>query len=260
MNLQGRVALVTGGGRGIGQAISLRLAREGADVAINYLSNRDAAETTARAVEALGRRARVYQCDVGEDFEAVRHMTDQVAADFGGLDLLVANAGLQAAQASVHDSDVENYRRVFASHFWGSYYCAKAALPHLRERPRGDIIFMSSIQTKDRFPNRMPYVAGKMAVEGLGTALAKEEYTHGVRVNIMRPGITASVMGTETLRRRGITEEFLAAKAPFGRICQPEDVAAAVAFLCSERGSYITGVMIPIDGGGGNWIPPRTTG
>ncbi|MEK7217021.1 MAG: SDR family oxidoreductase [Chloroflexota bacterium] len=258
MNLEGRVGLVTGGSRGIGRGIALCLARAGADVAVNYLSNEAAALDTQRAIEALGRRSRTYRCDVASSYPDVLAMVEAVAADFGRLDILVNNAGLQAPRSSVCDADLEEFRRVFDSHFWGSVHCSKAAIPHLRRQERSDIIFISSVQVKDQFAHRLPYVAGKMALEGLSSMVAQEEIWNGIRANVIRPGIAESEMGWETLKRRDIANaDDLLRKAPFKRIAKPEDIGNAVVFFCSNEGSYITNATLTVDGSQASWIPPR---
>ena len=260
MSLAGRVALVTGGSRGIGRGIALSLAEAGADVAINYLTNAAAAQETQAAVEALGRRARTYPCDVASSYPHVLDMVNAVAADFGRLDILVNNAGLQAPRSSVCDADLEEFRRVFDSHFWGSVHCTKAAIPHLRRQDRGDIVYISSVQVKDQFAHRLPYVAGKMAIEGLSSMVAQEEIWNGIRANVIRPGIAESEMGWETLKRRDIRDpDDLLRKAPFGRIARPEDIGNAVVFFCSSAGGYITNATLTIDGSQASWIPPRTS-
>ncbi len=260
MNLEGRVALVTGGSRGIGRGIALSLAKAGADVAINYLSNHTAAQETQQAVETLGRRSRTYRCDVAAGYPDVLTMVDAVAADFGRLDILVNNAGLQAPRSSVCDADLDEFRRVFDSHFWASVYCSKAAIPHLRRQERGDIIYISSVQVKDQFAHRLPYVAGKMALEGLSSMVAQEEIWNGIRANVIRPGISESAIGWETLKRRGIENpDDLTRKAPFKRIGRPDDIGNAVVFFCSNEGSYITNAVLTVDGSQASWIPPRTS-
>ena len=261
MTLQARVALVTGGSRGIGRAIVLRLAGDGADVAINYHSNRTAAESAQREVEALGRRARIYQCDIGAGYEAIRGMVDQAAAEFGRLDIVVNNAGVIGARTSVHDADLTDAHRVMDTHFWGAYHCTKAALPYLRKQGRGDVIFISSMQTNDRPANRAPYVAAKLAAEGLCAMVAQEEVGYGIRANIVSPGVIETEMGMRVLHNRGVQDaKEVAAIAPFGRVGQPEDVANAVAYLCSEDSTYITNAVLPVDGGGIDWLPARRGG
>ncbi|MSQ28756.1 MAG: SDR family oxidoreductase [Dehalococcoidia bacterium] len=256
MPMTGRVALITGGGRGIGKGVALCLARDGANIAINYANDRASAEATQREVEALGRTARVYQCDISTGFEPVRAMVDQAAADFGRLDILVNNAGALSSGLTIHDGDVDGVRKVMDLNYWGAFYCTKAAIPHLRQQPRGDLIFVSAIIVERRSANRLSYAASKLAMEGLASVAAKEERRHGIRSNVVRPGLVATDMADEVGRRVGINDvSTLGRLAPYGRLCRPDDVGNTVAFLCSDAGEYINGAVIQVDGGDNDWWP-----
>jgi 3-oxoacyl-[acyl-carrier protein] reductase len=248
--LDGRVALVTGGGRGIGRAISLALAADGADVAISYRRDDQAAAETARQVEELGRRARTYQAsiDVLEDDE---RLIAAIREDFGHLDVLVNNAGVASRGRAVADTDPDEVGRLLATHAIGAHHLCRLAVPLLRERPRGDIVFISSVATDRMAANGAPYNMGKAAMEALAATLAKEERDHGIHVNVVAPGLVETEMGRRLVKARGVDDiRELDETMPFGRVCRPEDVAAVVRFLVSEAAVYVTGERIRVDGGG----------
>lgn len=249
--LAGRVALVTGAGRGIGRAIALRLARDGADVAVNYRRDADAAAEVVAAIEAMGRRARAYPASV-DSFDACATLVEAVAADFGAIDILVNNAGIASRGQSVADTDPAELERVVRTHALAPHYLSKLAIPWMRQRTRGDIVMISSVATLYHAANGAPYNMGKAAVEALAQTLAKEERAHGIRVNIVAPGLTVTDMGKRlAMATRGVADiHELDAGSPFGRVSTPEDVAAAVAFFVSADADYVTGQKINLHGGG----------
>jgi len=250
VSLEGRVALVTGGGRGVGQAVSLALAEAGADVAIVYRRDEEAAKETIKEIEALGRKAAMFQADV-TDYDAVKAAVNKAVETFGKIDILVNNAGIASRGNSVLDTDVEEMRRVVATHAFGSFYFTQAVLPSMRQQPRGDIIFISSGAAESCGANGSPYNMGKRAMEALAETVAKEERRNGIRVNIIRPGVVETEMGRRLMRAsRGIQNiKDMYATSPFGRVCQPSDIANVVAFLVSEKGEYISAATIKVSGG-----------
>lgn len=252
--LQGRVALVSGGGRGIGRAISELLADHGATVAVNYRKDRDAAEETVAAIVAAGGQARAYAGSV-DDPDAVREMVDHVVEDFGFVDILVCNAGIASRGMPVSDTDPSELNRVMATHALGPHHLSRCVLPSMRTRQRGDIVMISSVATSHMGPNGAPYNMGKAAMEALAKTLAKEERPHGIHVNIVAPGLVETDMGLRLARAMTGQKEMddlrsLDAGSPFGRVCQPIDVAQVVLWLCSEGAGYVTGQRIECDGGG----------
>ncbi|MFW2850612.1 SDR family NAD(P)-dependent oxidoreductase [Sphingomonas sp. TX0543] len=249
--LQGRVALVTGGGRGIGRAIALRLARDGADVAVNYRRDADAAADVVREIEAVGRRAKAYAASV-DRFEECEALVAAVLADFPVVDILVNNAGIASRGQSVADTDPGELERVVRTHALAPHYMSKLVLPSMRTRPRGDIVMISSVATLYNSPNGAPYNMGKAAAEALAETLAKEERANGIRVNIVAPGLTVTDMGERLAKAtRGVASiHDLDAQSPFGRVSTPEDVAAAVSFFVSADADYVTGQKINLHGGG----------
>lgn len=248
--LEGRVALVTGGGRGIGRAIALRLARDGADVAVNYRRDADAAAEVVREIEAMGRRAVAYAGSV-DQFEQCAALVEAVIADFGFVDILVNNAGIASRGQAVADTDPAELERVVRTHAFAPHYMAKLVIPSMRTRPRGDIVMISSVATLGHAANGAPYNMGKAAQEALALTLAKEERAHGIRTNIVAPGLTVTEMGERLAKAtQGVADiHELDAKSPFGRVSTPEDVAAAVAYFVSADAEYVNGQKINLHGG-----------
>jgi 3-oxoacyl-[acyl-carrier protein] reductase len=246
----GRVALVTGGGRGIGRACALALAGDGFDVAVNYRRDDDAAADTVAAVEALGRRARRYRASV-ESAPEDEAMVEAVLEDFGAIDALVHSAGIASRGHTVVDTDPAELERVVAIHAFGAHHLCRLVLPSMRTRPRGDVVFVSSVAARMLAPNSGPYNMGKAALEALAITLSKEERRHGVHVNVVAPGLVVTEMGRRLVRAMGVDDiSTMDANAAFGRVCRPEDVAGVVRFLCSAEAGYVTGQVIAVDGGG----------
>lgn len=250
MNLEGRVALVTGGSRGIGRAVSLALAKAGADVAINFRRDDKAAEQTADEIRALGRKAEIYAASV-DDFEQDVQMVDTIVKDFGSIGILVNNAGIASRGQTVADTDPAELERVLRVHALAPHYLSKLVLPTMRNEERGDIVMISSVATLSMGANGAPYNMGKSAMEALAMTLAKEERKNGIRTNIVSPSLTVTEMGTRLVKARsGADIHDLDAASPFGRVSVPEDVAAAVLFFVSNANPYCNGQKLNIDGGG----------
>lgn len=249
MSLDGRVALVTGASRGIGKAIALMLAEAGADVAVNYRREKEQADEVVAEIKKMGRKAIAYQAAVDDD-EACKAMIDAVAKDFGSLSILVNNAGIASRGQSVVDTDPAELRRVVNVHAIAPFVLSQLAIPHLRKAGRGDIIMISSVATLYMSGNGVPYNMGKAAEEALARTIAKEERAHGIRCNIVAPSLTVTEMGIRLSRARGTKDiKELDASSPFGRVSEPEDVAAAVLWLVSDANPYANGQKINIDGG-----------
>ena len=249
MSLDGRVALVTGGGRGIGRAISLALAEDGADIAINYRRNEQAARETLDEITGRGARGRIYHATV-DDFDRCAEMVAMVEAELGPVSILVNNAGIASRGLSVVDTDPQELRRVIATDAFGSHYLCKLVIPAMRELGRGDIVMISSVASRGLAANGSPYNMAKAAKEALAVTLSREERNNGIRVNVVAPGLVETEMGRRLMKANaGVTDmRSLDASMPFGKVCQPEDVANVVRFLVSERNGYITGERIYCDG------------
>ncbi len=251
MSLGGRLALVTGSGRGIGRAIALALAENGVDVAVNYTRDAEAANETVEAIRALGRKANAYRAAV-QNYDEDEEMVSRVVRDMGAIGILVNNAGIASRGHSVADTDPEELQRVIGIHALGPHYLCKLVLPSMRECERGDIIMISSGATRNHAANGAPYNMGKAAMEALAATLYKEERPHNIRVNIVAPGLVETEMGRRLVKATQRVEDLrqLDAHMPFGQVCQPEDVANVVRFLVSDQNSYVTGERLYVDGGG----------
>ncbi len=249
--MQGRVALVTGGGRGVGRAISLALAAEGAAVAVNYRRDKAAADDTVAEIRAAGGTAVAYGASV-DDYDQNAAMVAEVEADLGAIGILVHNAGIASRGMSVVDTEPDELRRVMATHALGPHYLSRLAIPKMRTLDRGDVVMISSVATRGLSANGAPYNMGKTALEALAVTLSREERDNGIRVNIVAPGLVETEMGRRLMKATaGVTDlRTLDSASPFGRVCQPEDVANVVRFLVSEQNTYVTGQKIYCDGGG----------
>lgn len=241
MDLTGNVALVTGAGRGIGRGIARVLAAEGMHVALNYHRNAAAAAQTQGAIEAAGAEAMTVAADV-RDERQVEAMFEAVHRRFGRVDVLVNNAGVDSAFAPEELSRTE-WDRVLGVNLTGAFLCSRAALPGMRERRRGRIVMIASIAGL-RGTGTVHYVASKAGMLGLTMALARATADTGVTVNAVAPGLTRSDM---LFRSQPEIERRLDAEVPLARLCEPEEIGEAVAFLA--RHDYITGETINVSGG-----------
>jgi 3-oxoacyl-[acyl-carrier protein] reductase len=250
MGLDGRVALVSGGGRGIGRAVALALAEGGADVAINYRRDEQAASDTVAEIEKVGRRAAKYHASV-DSWDDDAAMVDAVLSDFDAVDILVNNAGIASRGHSVVDTDPAEFERVWRTHAFGAFALSKLVLPSMRERPRGDIVMVSSAATVHWGANSSPYNVAKASLEALARTLAKEERRHNIHVNVVAPGLVETEMGRRLVKGAMGVEDIttLDAGSPFGRVCKPEEVADVVRFLVSDAAGYLTDQKLTIDGG-----------
>ena len=249
-NLSGRVALVTGGSRGIGRAIALALAEDGADVAISFRRDADAAKQTVQDIEALGRRAKAYAAPL-EDDAALVQMVDDAEGDLGNIGILVNNAGIASRGLTVQKTDPAELERVVRVHALAPHRLCQLVLPGMRECARGDIVMISSVATLHHAGGGAPYNMGKAAMESLAWSLSKEVKRHGIHVNIVAPGLVETEMGRRLMKAAAGVDDLrqLDDSSPFGRVCQPEDVANAVRFLVSEAASYVTGERLCVYGG-----------
>jgi 3-oxoacyl-[acyl-carrier protein] reductase len=249
-SLEGRVALVTGGSRGIGRGIALELSRAGAAVAVNYRRDADAANATVAEIEAAGGRAVAIQASVTE-LEQVDALADAALAAFGFVDILVHNAGIASRGHTVADTDPAELQRLMMTHAFSAARLCQLLLPQMRARGRGHVVMISSSEVAHMRAGGAPYNMAKAALEALALTLAKEEISSGVRVNIAAPGLVVTDMGAKLVRAKLGVEDMteLDASQPLGRVCRPADVARVVRFLVSEEADFVTGQRIVVDGG-----------
>ncbi|MBN6035629.1 SDR family oxidoreductase [Amycolatopsis sp. 195334CR] len=242
MSLDGKVALVTGGSRGIGAATALRLAADGADVALTYRDNADAATEVAEKIKAAGRRALVIRADGAEAADCVRAVEETVA-EFGRLDVLVNNAGVGMV-APITEMALEDIDRVLAVNVRAPFLAAKAAAAHLGQGGRL-ITIGSCVAERVPGPGMSLYALTKTAMVGLTKALARELGANGVTVNLVQPGPTDTAMNPAD----GPYAADQAAMTAVGRYGTPDEVAATVSFLAAESSRYVTGTAVSVDGG-----------
>ncbi len=250
--LEGRTALITGASRGIGRAIAERFAREGANIAINYTSNADAASEVAQVVKDLGCKANIYQANVGDESACVA-MIKKAIEDFGQIDALINNAGLGSAavnRPAIADATNDQWNTLLDVNLWGPIYLCRGLVPHMRNAPRSDVIMISSIAAQSLNPGFGVYAVSKAALEAMAHTLAREEKSHGMRVNMIAPGLVDTDMGRRIVEATGGGSDIRAVdeRMPFGFVCTPDDIAATVAHLCSDDGRYITNQRITITG------------
>jgi 3-oxoacyl-[acyl-carrier protein] reductase len=248
MSLKGRVALVTGASRGIGRAIALALAADGADVAVNYRREDSEAEKVVAEIKKLGRRAAAYRASV-DNFEEDAAMVERVKSELGPISILINNAGIASRGHTVADGDPAEMQRVVGVHAFAPFYLSKLVVPQMRGTKRGDIIVISSVATLAYAGRGSPYNMGKAAGEALAYTLAKEERPNNIYVNVVAPPLTDTDMGQRLAKARGVAAiHDLDKTMPFGHVCSPEDIANVVRYLVSDRNTYVSGEKITVHG------------
>ncbi|MFQ6147933.1 SDR family oxidoreductase [Streptomyces seoulensis] len=242
--LTGRAALLTGGDSGIGRAVALAFAREGADVVFTYLPDEEKdARETARLVEEAGRRAVPVACDIREE-EQCRALVDRAVAEFGRIDVLVNNAAYQMSQPDgIGAITTEQFDRVLRTNLYGMFWLCKMSLPHMR--PGSSIINTTSVQAYKPSPHLLDYATTKGAIVTFTQGLAQMVAGDGIRVNAVAPGPVWTPLIPATMPD---TREF-GKQAPLGRPAQPAEMAPAYVFLASQRASYITAEVVNATGG-----------
>lgn len=243
-NLQGKVALVTGASRGIGKAIAIELAKEGATVIINYSKDDNGAETTLAEIIALGGYGKTYKCRIS-DYNMCKEMIDYVIESFGKLDILVNNAGISTIGLFM-DSTKEDIDNLMGVNILGAMYLSKHALPHMISKGKGNIINISSIWGDVGASCEVIYSTSKGGINLFTKSLAKEVAPMGIRVNAIAPGVINTEMNSFLCEdeRRELEEEI-----PMGRFGEADEIGKLVTFICNDSCKYLTGQVIKVDGG-----------
>jgi glucose 1-dehydrogenase len=251
MRLQGKAALVTGSSSGIGRAIALAFAREGADVIVHYHRNKATADEVARQIQAGGRRSGALQADVGRVPEA-QALVEQAGRMLGRLDILVCSAGLEIRESFL-DVTEAHYDHVLDVNLKGTYFAGQAAARQMvKQGSGGRLINISSIHEDVAFLNYSPYAVSKGGVRMLTRTLCQELAGHGITINNIAPGAVATPINTKTLADSALVDE-LTGMIPLGRLATPDEVAQVAVFLASDEAAYVTGSTYYVDGGMTRW-------
>ncbi len=244
MKLDGKTALVTGGSRGIGRAIALKLAKEGANVAVDYAGSEALANEVVEEIKQLGKDAIAIQCDVSNG-DSVAEMIKETIAHFGSLDILVNNAGITRDNLLMRMKESE-WDDVINTNLKGVFHCTKAVSRQMMKQRKGRIINITSIVGVTGNPGQANYVAAKAGVIGLTKTTAKELAQRNITVNAVAPGFITTDM-TDNLPED--VKNAMLSQIPLAKFGEPDDIANAVVFLASDESGYITGQTIHIDGG-----------
>ena len=244
MRLKEKIALVTGASRGIGKAIALHLAEEGAQIIINYAKNSEKAKEVVAAVESTGGKALAMQADVS-CWQEVEKMVDSIYEKFGRIDILVNNAGVNRDELLI-SMEKEDWDVVINTNLGGLFNCTKAVAKYMMIQKNGRIINMSSVAGERGGRGQSNYAASKGGVNAFTRSVAMELAPKKVTVNAIAPGVIETEMSSTVIRR---AKDFILNSVALKRLGQPEEIAKVVAFLASEDSSYITGEVIRVDGG-----------
>ena len=242
--LAGKAAIITGGDSGIGRAVAIAFAREGADVLLSYLNEHDDARETAHWVEQAGRKCVLVAGDIS-DASHCRSIVAQAVAEFGRLDILVNNAAFQMAHQSLDEIEDEEWERTFATNIHAQFYLAKAALPHLK--PGSAIVNTTSVVSVKAPPILIPYAATKAAIANFTASLGQLLAPKGIRVNSVAPGPIWTPLIPSTMPAEEV--ESFGEDTPMGRPGQPAELAPVYVFLASDDASYVTGARYAVTGG-----------
>lgn len=240
-----KVVIVTGSGRGIGKAIALAFATEGADVVVNVSRSIDEMSEVVREIEALGRKALGIVADVSK-WSGAENLIKGAINHFGKVDIIVNNAGI-ARPAMCYKMSEEDWNAVIEVNLKGTFNCIRVIAPHMIRRRKGKIINVSSIAGRDGMIGNINYSASKAGINGITRTAAKELGRYGINVNAVAPGLIETQM-TKWLKQPKFRDKYLP-RIPLGRFGKPEDVASLVLFLASDESNYINGQIIAVDGG-----------
>ncbi|HLM59990.1 MAG TPA: SDR family oxidoreductase [Pyrinomonadaceae bacterium] len=242
--LEGKSAVITGGDSGIGRAVALAFAREGADVLISYLNEEEDAQETRRVVESAGRRCLLMAGDIGDEAHC-RKIIERAASEFGKIDVLINNAAFQMSHEGIEDIPSEEIEKTFRTNIFAMFYLCKAALPHLKKG--SSIINTTSIQAYEPKPELLAYAATKGAIVNFTKGLNQQLIEKGIRVNAVAPGPVWTPLIPATMPPEK-TAEF-GKQSPLGRPAQPVELSPVYVFLASDEASYISGEVIGVTGG-----------
>ncbi|WP_232058234.1 3-oxoacyl-ACP reductase family protein [Cohnella abietis] len=243
--LQGKVALVTGSGIGIGRGIALQLAADGADIVINYRSSASQALETAEQIRSMGRRVLAIQADVSKVSE-IRRMTEEIRAHFGGVDILINNSAVDPMDDFFEVTE-ETWDRVIDTNLKGTFFCIQACAADMVKKGQGKIINISSVHGVQTMPRYGAYAASKGGMNALTRQLALDLAQYNIQVNAIAPGATEVDKFSAINPNHSV--EAIGAQIPLGRIGYPEDVAKVVAFYASSGSDFVTGQVVTVDGG-----------
>ena len=252
--LKGQKALVTGANSGIGKGVALALGQAGAEVMVNYVSHRDAAEEVAQTISGYGSRSSIFHCDVSQE-DQVEAMFEQMCKEFGTIDILVNNAGLQR-DAAFDEMTLEQWSTVININLTGQFLCARAAIREFKRRgvvkevssAAGKIICMSSVHQRIPWAGHVNYAASKGGIMMMMESIAQEVAPHRIRVNGIAPGAIRTPINTSAWNTPEAYESLMTL-VPYKRIGEPEDIAQAAVWLASDHSDYITGTTLFVDGG-----------
>ena len=244
---QDMVAIVTGGSFGIGRATAMAFARQGAKVVIADVVENN---STINDIKAEGGEAIFVQCDVGDE-SSIKQMVEKTISTYGRLDYAFNNAGIEGLSAPTHECTMENWTKTIDINLRGVWLCMKYEIPHLLKQRKGALVNNASIAGLVGFPNIPAYVASKHGVIGLTKNAALEYAKSGIRVNVVCPGVIKTPMIDRFTGKNKEVEKQFETMEPVGRLGEPEEVAAAVTWLCSDAASFVTGHSLTVDGG---WV------
>jgi len=242
--LEGKIAIITGGDSGIGRAVAIAFAREGADVVFSYLDEHDDAAETAEWVHKAGRKAIAVPGDVKSEDHCVE-IAERAVNEFGRVDVLVNNAAFQRTYSDIGDITAEEWDATFRTNIYAPFFLSKAVIPHMRSG--SSIINTTSIQSRQPSPNLLAYASTKGAISNFTAGLAGMVADKGIRVNAVAPGPVWTPLIPSTMPAEKV--ENFGAQTLIGRAAQPAELAGAYVLLASSLGSYITGAVIPVTGG-----------
>ncbi len=249
MNLKNKCALITGSSRGIGRAIALTLSQYGADIAVNYVTDKEGgnlndAKNVAGEIEQRGGKAKIFEADVS-NFESVSKMAAEVKNEFGKIHILVNNAAI-LKDRTLKKMAKDEWDSVIAVNLTGAFNCTRLIIENMIENKWGRIINISSISGQTGFFGQANYSAAKAGIMGFTKSVAREIARHNITANVIAPGVVETDMANQIPAE--VRQEFLK-QIPMGRFARPEEIAETIAFLCSEKASYITGQIIHVNGG-----------